>query len=249
MILVIDIGNTSTHLGLYRGGKIRRKCRVPTGLTTIKAIKSELRCFLKKSRVDAVGVSSVVPDVNRAWTKGVDAVTDAEPMFVNHQLDVGVAIDYPRPESIGADRLANACAAVSMLGAPVVVADFGTALTFDIVSRDAAYVGGVIAPGIPLMFEYLSDKTALLPRVEPRAVHSSIGKSTEEAMRIGGQIGYRGIVRELLLEIKKELGVRRLKVCSTGGYAALVVQDLDPKIPVIEDLTLIGIGKIVERNS
>ena len=249
MILVIDIGNTSTHFGLYREAKVGRKTRVPTGLTTIKAIKQELSGFLKKTSVDAVGISSVVPNVNSAWTKAVRGVIGVEPIFVSHEVDVGVAIDYPKPASIGADRLANACAAAALLGTPVVVADFGTALTFDIVSRDAAYVGGVIAPGIPLMFEYLSDKTALLPKVEPKAVHSSIGKSTEEAMRIGGQIGYRGIVRELLSEIKKDLGVRRLKVCTTGGYAALVVRDLDPKIPVIEDLTLIGIGNIVERNS
>ena len=249
MILVIDIGNTSTHLGLYRDGAVRRVGRAPTDLTTIKAIKQELVAFLKRSRITGVCISSVVPKINPAWSKAVKSVCDLTPLFVSHEVNIGIPITYAKPHTIGADRLANACAAADLLGTPVVVADFGTALTFDIVSRTEGYVGGVIAPGIPLMFEYLSDKTALLPVVEPKPVVSSIGKSTEEAMRIGGQIGYRGIVRELLTEIKRDLGVRKLNVCTTGGYADMVVRDLDQSIPVIPDLTLIGIGKIFELNT
>ena len=249
MILSIDIGNTSTHLGIYSAGEILRVGRVPTTTKTIKGLKVELAKFLKKTVAEGVCISSVVPPVNNAWAKAVKSVTGCDALFVSHKVNVGVTIDYPKPATIGADRLANACAAVDLLGAPLVVADFGTALTFDIVDSENAYVGGVIAPGIPLMFEYLSDKTAQLPKVKPRAVKTSIGRSTEEAMRIGGQIGYRGIVRELLNEIKRDLGVRKLNVCTTGGYAEMVVRDLDQKIPVIPDLTLIGIGKIFELNS
>jgi type III pantothenate kinase len=244
-ILAIDIGNTSITLGLYRNGKVSRIRRVTPG----RSLGKLLRDYVGTRSIAGTGMSSVVPSVNAAWEKAAATLGEGPVIQLSHHSEIGIPIDYPKPASIGADRLANACAASHLFGAPVVVADFGTALTFDIIDRKKGYVGGVIAPGIPLMFEYLSDKTALLPRIEPKPVNHAVGRSTEEAMRIGGQIGYRGIVRELLTEIKKELGVRRLSVCATGGYAGMVVKDLDQDIPVVEDLTLLGIGRIYELNT
>ncbi len=132
----------------------------------------------------------------------------------------GVGIDYPQPNTIGPDRLANAVAARHRFGAPVVVVDFGTAVTFDVVDRAGNYVGGIIAPGLAAMTDYLHEKTALLPRISIREVKSPIGKSTEQAMLVGAVHGYRGLIRELIMELKRELKVRRLPVVATGRLRA-----------------------------
>ena len=152
-----------------------------------------------------------------------------------------MGIDFPKPDTIGQDRLANAVAAKWHYGAPCVVVDFGTAVNFDIVDRAGNYVGGVLAPGLAAMTDYLHEKTALLPRIRIRAVHRSIGKSTEEAMLIGAVHGYRGLIRELLQKIKAELTARRLPVIATGGYAKLISADM-PEITRVDPLlTLEGL--------
>ena len=144
----------------------------------------------------------------------------------------GVGIDYPKPNSIGPDRLANAVAARKRFGAPVVVVDFGTAVTFDVVNRAGNYAGGIIAPGLAAMTDYLHEKTALLPRIKIREVKTTIGKSTEQAMLIGAVHGYRGLVRELIAELKRELRVKKLPVVATGGYAKLIAAKL-PEISAV----------------
>ena len=148
-ILAIDIGNTSITLGLYRNGKVSRVQRV----LAQRSLRKLIQTYLGTRKVSGVCISSVVPTVNAAWEKAAIAVVQGPVYLLSYQSDIGIPIDYPKPASIGADRLANACAAAHLLGTPVVVADFGTALTFDIVDRHKGYVGGVIAPGIPLMFE------------------------------------------------------------------------------------------------
>jgi type III pantothenate kinase len=152
-----------------------------------------------------------------------------------------VGIDYPRPATIGPDRLANAVAAHHHFGAPAVVVDFGTAVTFDVVDAAANYVGGVIAPGLAAMTDYLHEKTALLPRIRIRDPRAVIGKSTEEAMLIGAAHGYRGLVRELICELRAELKHPKLPVVATGGYAKLIAAGL-PEIQSVEpNLTLEGL--------
>src|SRR5439155_11884152 len=133
----------------------------------------------------------------------------------------GVGIDYPKPDTIGADRLANAVAVRHRYGAPAVVVDFGTAVTFDVVDRAGNYAGGIIAPGLAAMTDYLHEKTALLPRIKIREIEGAVGKSTEQAMLIGAVHGYRGLIRELVLRLKRELKTIHLPVVATGGYAKL----------------------------
>jgi type III pantothenate kinase len=153
----------------------------------------------------------------------------------------GMGIDYPKPDTIGPDRLANAVAARHRFGAPVVVLDFGTAVTFDVVNRAGNYAGGIIAPGLAAMTDYLHEKTALLPRIKIHEIKTSIGKSTEEAMLVGAVHGYRGLVRELIGELRRELKVKRLPVVATGGYAKLIASKL-PEITAVEpNLTLEGL--------
>jgi type III pantothenate kinase len=235
--LVVDIGNTSTSLGVYRNGRVTKVQRTPSTAPAVQL----------KSIPERAVIASVKPGVNARWTRYLKAQGVREVLMVTHTCDLGVAVSYPRPEKIGPDRLANACEAAATCGAPVVVCDFGTALTFDIVKKGEGYVGGIICPGLPLMFDYLADKTALLPHIKPVKTSRIIGRSTEQAMQIGARIGYRGMVRETLAELKKELG-SATKVCATGGFAKWVLAGFDESIAVDPQLTLKGIGRIGELN-
>lgn len=193
------------------------------------------------ARISDVAFCSVVP---RATAKAASAIKrhwKLTPFQLNHQTVAGLGIDYPRPQTIGADRLANALAARHLCGAPVVVVDFGTAVTFDVVNARGHYIGGIIAPGLAAMTSYLHEKTALLPEIKIREVNRVVGKSTEQAMLIGAVHGYRGLIRELIEKLKLELKCRRLPVVATGGYARLMANKL-PEISTVDPLlTLKGL--------
>jgi type III pantothenate kinase len=161
---------------------------------------------------------------------------------------VGVGIDYPEPASIGPDRLANAVAVHRHFGAPAVVVDFGTAVTFDVVNRAGNYAGGIIAPGLSVMTDYLHEKTALLPRIRIRETRAVIGRNTEEAMLIGAVHGYRGLIRELIGELKRALQSPRLPVVATGGCARLMAAGLPEITAVRPDLTLEGLRLVWAGN-
>ncbi len=235
--LVVDIGNTSTSLGVYRNGRVTCVQRTPSASPVLDL----------KTVPERAVIASVKPGVNARWKRMLKEQGVRDILMVTCQCDLGVSICYPKPENIGPDRLANAAEAAAVCGAPVVVCDFGTALTFDIVKKDDGYVGGIICPGLPLMFDYLADKTALLPHIKPVKTSRVVGKSTAEAMRIGARLGYRGMVREILGGLKKELG-RDMKVCATGGFAKWVLEEFDDSIVIDPKLTLKGIGRIGELN-
>ena len=199
--------------------------------------------------VDLVVLASVVPSVNERWELVVKMAGLPAPLFVSHKLKLGIPIDYPHPTRIGADRLANAAAAARLLGTPSVVCDFGTALTFDVVHADRGYIGGVICPGLPLMFDYLSEKTALLPRVAPAKTKAVVGRNTKQAMQIGARLGYRGMVREILTALRDDLNAPSLSICCTGGYAGWIFEDWDVSARVDPKLTLKGLGIIGELNN
>jgi len=235
--LVIDIGNTSTSLAVARGLKLSSVQRTPSTEPALKL----------RSVPERAVIASVKPGVNKRWEKFLKAKGVSEFLWVNHTVNLGLPVSYPRPETIGADRLANACEAAATYGAPVVVCDFGTALTFDIVKKGEGYVGGIICPGLPLMFDYLAEKTALLPHIKPIKTTHVVGKSTEDAMRIGAHLGYQGMVKEILAELKKELG-RGTKVCATGGFAKWVFEGWEYAVPVDPHLTLKGLARIALIN-
>ena len=239
-VLVIDIGNTSTSVGCFQNDQVSGVGRCPSRF----ADQSAALALMAGRSVDQVVIASVVPEVNEAWAAAVKTAGLPDPLFVRHSLELGIAVDYPRPERIGADRLANAAAAARYCGAPAVVCDFGTALTFDVVHRERGYIGGIICPGLPLMFDYLSEKTALLPRVEPSKTPDVVGRSTEQAMQIGARLGYRGMVREILTALRAELETPELPVYCTGGYAGWIFEAWDVEAIVDPDLTLKGLGII-----
>ena len=203
--------------------------------------------FLSRRKVKKLVVSSVVPTKNRVISKA--AHNKAQLFWLDWKLKLGVTIDYPKPESIGADRLANAAAVVELYGCPAIVVDFGTAVTFDVVSKGRRYIGGVIAPGLEAMTDFLYQRTALLPRLSLKEPHRAIGKSTVEAMRSGAVFGYRGLVREILARIKAEQFSReKVAVVATGGYARLVVNEV-PEVGVVHPhLTLEGLRIVGNLN-
>ena len=240
MLLLIDIGNTHTHLGLSDGERVVRQSDLSTWAWGDRAGDS-LRRFVGRNRVDGAAVCSVVPRCTPLVCQATLRLWRVRCLVLSPRTVVGIGIDYPRPKTIGPDRLANAVAARHHFGAPVVVVDFGTAVTFDVVNRAGNYAGGIIAPGLEAMTEYLHEKTALLPRIKIRDIKSVVGKSTEEAMLIGAVHGYRGLVRELIKELRRHLGVRRLPVVATGGYGGLMAQGL-PEITKVDPLlTLEGL--------
>lgn len=248
-VLVVDVGNTTTVAALCRGRRVGRTRRLLTAEASPQAIRRTVR-GLAGGGPGAVVLSSVVPGVTRVWKRALRGLAPgARVLEVSHRLEFGVPVTYPRPESIGADRLANACGAAARYGTPVIVADFGTALTFDVVSRSRGYVGGVIAPGLPLMFTYLAEKTALLPRIAPGRARHRVGRSTREAMQLGALWGYRGLVREITTELKRGLGEGGVRLCATGGYADWVLRGSGLRIRIDPDLTLYGLHRIYELNT
>ena len=219
----------------------------PSRIATSKLSSGVVSRFLAQRQVRRVVVSSVVPAKNSAVSNA--AKKRARVLWLDWKLNLGVGIDYPKPQSIGADRLANAAAVAELYGFPAVVVDFGTAVTFDIVSEGRAYVGGVIAPGLEAMTNFLYQRTALLPRISLREPRHAVGKSTIEAMRSGAVFGYRGLVREILARIKAEQFPRKkVYVIATGGYARLIAGRL-PEIGVIcPHLTLEGLRIVANLN-
>lgn len=241
MILLFDIGNTNTHVGLAESGRVLRHANVPTRDWFRGAARAQVRAFARRATIEGAAICSVVPRATPFVKRAVQSVWRVPVQELRAATVQDLGVDYPKPGTIGPDRLANALAARNRFGAPVVVVDFGTAVTFDVVNRSGAYVGGIIAPGLAAMTDYLHEKTALLPRIRIREVQTVIGRSTEEAMLIGAVLGYRGLVRELIHELKRELKTPRLPVIATGGYGELIAARL-PEITAVEPLlTLEGV--------
>ena len=241
--LLIDISNSYAKIAFAS----KRRVSAPVRISTAQLTSAFVAGFFKKRKVRKVVVSSVVPAKNPLIRKA--AKKRANVLWLDSKVNLGVGIDYPKPRSIGADRLANAAAAAELYGFPAVVVDFGTAVTFDVISERRAYVGGVIAPGLEAMTNFLYQRTALLPRISLKEPRRAVGKSTIEAMLSGAVFGYRGLVREILARIKAEQFPHK-KVCviATGGYARLIGGRL-PEIGIIRPhLTLEGLRIVANLN-
>ena len=247
MILLFDIGNTHTHLGLANEKRVTKQLNLPTAAWFDGRAEKIVAKFVGSASLTGSALCSVVPRATPKVRQFVRRHWRLDCLQLGPKTLRGVGIDYPRPETIGPDRLANAIAAAHYFGAPAVVEDFGTAVTFDVVNRAGNYAGGIIAPGLAAMTDYLHEKTALLPRIEIREVRARIGKNTAEAMLIGAVHGYRGLVRELIAELKKELRARRLPVVATGGYASLIARAL-PEITAVEPLLTLEGLRLVWQN-
>ena len=240
--LLIDISNSYVKIAFASAKRVFTPTRIVTGSLSGRFVSR----FLRRRNVGKVVVSSVVPAKNSAILK---AAGKRKVLWLDWKLKLGVEIDYPKPQSIGADRLANAAAVTALYGCPAIVVDFGTAVTFDIVSEHRAYVGGVIAPGLEAMTNFLYKRTALLPKLSLKEPRHAIGKSTIQAMLSGAVFGYRGLVREILSQIRAEQFPRKkVHVVATGGYARLIARGLPEMGLVHPNLTLEGLRIVANLN-
>ncbi len=242
--LLINNNNTRTKFALAeRGQLMRERAAVPT-----RDLESAgLEQVTKEWRFERVVLASVVPGkakVIRNWAgPGL--------LEVRHDMHLGIDLDFPDPSTIGADRLANAVGVLDLYGeAPMIVVDFGTAVTFDIISADRAYLGGIIAPGVEVMTDYMHQRTALLPKIEIEEPKELIGKSTLGAMLSGAVYGYRGMIKEILSELRAELApeTHQVKTVATGGYAKLISAKIPSIDAILPDLTLEGMRVIANLN-
>ena len=241
--LLIDISNSFTKLAFAT----RQRISKPTRIATQKFSAAALRRILRDQKIDIVAVCSVVPKKNNPVRK---VAKGTKILWLTPNIKLGVGIDYPNPKGIGADRLANAAAVAALYGCPAIVVDFGTAVTFDIISAQRKYIGGVIAPGLESMTNFLYQRTALLPKLSLKEPRSAVGKSTIEAMRSGAVIGYRGLVREILARIKSErFAGKKAHVIATGGYADLIAKRLGEIDSVHPNLTLEGLRIVANLNA
>jgi len=241
MILLLDIGNTNTHLGLGNSRRVVRCSNIRTSDWIGTNAKRLVKNFVGNAELHGAALCSVVPAVTPQANLAIKRLWSFSCLELTPATVRGLGIDYPKPNTIGPDRLANAVSARHHFGAPCLAVDFGTAVTFDVVNRFGNFIGGIIAPGLAAMTEYSHEKTALLPRIKIREPKSVIGKSTKEAMNVAAVRGYRGMVRTLLQDIKRELKTQRLPVVATGGYAKLMATNV-PEITDVEPLlTLEGL--------
>ena len=253
MLLVVDVGNTQTHLGAFRGDELVEHWRFATVReSTADELGAALRNLLALrglafADISASIVSSTVPQLRPEWTAMAGRYLRLPMPVVGPGVRTGMPIRYDNPREIGPDRLVNAVAGYEKVGGPCVVVDFGTAVTHDVVSADGEYLGGVIFPGVEISLEALSERAAALPRIELIEPRTLIGKSTVDAIRSGVLFGFAGMVDSILARLREQLGAET-KAIATGGLAELVVPYCDG-LDVVDDLlTLTGLRLIHERN-
>jgi type III pantothenate kinase len=252
VILVIDVGNTNTVLGLMEGLEVRHTFRISTVSRTTDELGVLLLQLLAHRGLtprDLQGAicSSVVPSVVFNVEKAVRRYLDLELKLVGKKLKTGMKVRTDNPREVGADRIVNAIAAIHRWGGPILVVDFGTATTFDCVNADNEYVGGAIAPGFRISEEALVSKTAQLPRIEVSRPTTVIGKNTVHAMQAGLYFGYVGLTDHLARRCREELDPRA-KVVATGGLAHLLAEASEVIEEVDAHLTLRGLALLFERN-
>jgi type III pantothenate kinase len=252
MLLAIDIGNTHTVVGLFEGESLGRRWRLASvAHRTSDEFGILVRELCSQSAVEfgdigGVVVCSVVPALTSALSEMSEHLMEIVPVVVGPDLDIGITIDYFDPREVGPDRLANSVAVHDRVEGPALVVDFGTATTFDAVTGDGHYLGGVIAPGVMTSAENLFRRGALLPRVALDPPPNVMGRSTEEAMRSGIVYGAVGQVDEIVRRVAEEWG-EKPRVIATGGLADVIARFSQTIESVEPDLTLLGLAAIHRR--
>ena len=249
-LLVVDVGNTNVVLGMYDGDELVRSWRLATARERTGdeyGILARQLIGEQAGSLEGAIVSSVVPPLNRVFAWMIERYFGVEALFVEPGVKTGIAIHVDNPQEVGADRIVNCVAAFEKYGGPLIIVDFGTATTFDVVTANAEYVGGVIAPGINISAEALFARASRLPRVDIRRPPTVVGTNTVVNMQSGLYFGYLGLVDGILARMKREVpDVKR--VLATGGLASLLATDSEHIEEVDDDLTLKGLKLIYERN-
>lgn len=253
VLVVLDVGNTTTILGVYAGDELVHSFRFSTAKERTSdeyaAILLPLfaRAGFDPTATEAVVISSVVPPVHSTLERLAQTIFRRRPLFVEPGVRTGMPIRYDNPAEIGADRIVNALAARELYGGPVVVVDFGTATTFDVVNVAGEYVGGIIAPGVMISADALFSHASRLYRVDIRRPSSLVGRTTSGAMQSGIYYGYIGLVDGILARLREEIDGLET-VVATGGQAEMIAAGSRHITEVNPLLTLTGLKLIHERN-
>ena len=253
LLLTIDVGNTNTVLGVFEGARLRMHWRLTTrraqtadeyGILVRNLLAS---ADLTPAAIEGVALSSVVPPLTPALVALAKQYLGQEPLVIEPGVRTGMPILYEPPGDVGADRIVNGVAAFAAYGGPVIVVDFGTATTFDVVTKKGEYVGGVICPGIGISADALFQRAARLPRVDVRHPGKVIGRSTVSSIQSGMYFGYASMVEGIITRIRAELG-EPARAVATGGLAETLAGDIPSLEAVDPVLTLTGLRLIWERN-
>jgi type III pantothenate kinase len=254
MLLVADIGNTQTHLGVYDGERLVCSWRLSTRasdtadelLITLSALYASRTERLVHLPIHHAALASVVPSLNGEWLSAARKLTGGEPLLLTCETAVGFACSYARPGEIGADRIADALAAVELYGAPVIVVDFGTATNIEVIDKEGAFVGGIIAPGLATSANALFNAAARLQRIDIVTPEKAIGRTTRDAVQSGLTYGEIDRIDGLVRRIFDELGYKA-PVIATGGLSSRVLSLSTTITDVNDNLTLLGLRLAHER--
>ena len=253
MLLCIDVGNTQTQFGVYEKNKLKHDYRVASevvrtedkiGIVVLTLLEHD---GIKARSIKGVGVSSVVPNLTSILEKMSLRYFNCKPLVVNSNLELGIKIGYDEPGAIGSDRICGAVAGYKKFGGNLIILDFGTATTFDVVSDDGTYLGGAIAPGLETAAAELQRRAAKLPRIELRFPDEVIGKTTIASMQSGIMFGAVDAMEGIVRRIKKSLG-REAKVVATGGLAKIISAHTGVIDYIEPALVLEGVRIIYEKN-
>jgi type III pantothenate kinase len=256
MLLAIDIGNTHTVFGIYKKKKLVADWRVTSMLQrTEDEVGTQVRLFIEEAEIplkeiEGVGISSVVPNLTDIFAMMARKYFKVNPLIISSSLDLGISIEYDDPNSVGADRICNAVAGFAAFGGPLIIIDFGTATTYDVVSSKGDYLGGVIAPGIETSAVDLHRRAAKLPKVELRFPKTVVGKDTVSSMQAGILYGaidaLEGMVERIQTVLKKREGKNGI-VVATGGFSRLMASHTPTINECVPSLVLDGVRLIYER--
>lgn len=253
MLFAIDVGNTNITVGLFDGKKLIDTFRMTTG---ISRTSDEYGLFfgdwltlhaMDESKIDAVIIASVVPNVMHSLTSGIIKYLHIQPVIVAPGIKTGINVMIPNPKALGADRLVDAVAAYELYGGPVIVIDFGTATTHDLVLADGSFHSGVTSPGIRLAASALWTGAAKLPEIEIRKPDSILAKDTVSSMQAGIFYGYIGQTEYIIRKMKEASGLDNIKVVATGGLGKLISENTDTIDIYDANLTLQGLRLIFEK--
>lgn len=254
MLLVFDVGNTQTVIGVFSGAKLLADWRLATDRQkTVDEYGILLKSLfqnsnLEVSQIKAGVISSVVPPVTGLFEKVAVEYFSINPLVVGPGIKTGLAFKYENPREVGADRVVNAVAAIKLFKPPLIVVDFGTATTFCAIAPNGEYQGGAIAPGLSISSEALFHRTAKLPRIEIEKPKSIIGRNTIHAMQAGLFYGYLGLVEGIISRMKEEMACNP-QVVATGDFAGLIGENTKLIDTIEPHLTLHGLRFINELNS
>lgn len=254
MILVADVGNTNMTMGVYEGEELRATFRIMTktprtsdeyGILITQLLTSK---GIDVASLEGSIIASVVPDVMHSLTGGIVRYTKTTPLIVGPGVKTGIKIVTEDPRAIGADRIVDAVAAYEKYGGPVLVIDFGTATTYDLITEDGKFAAGITAPGIRISSEALWKQTAKLPNVEIKKPKSILAQETISSMQAGLMYGQIGQTEYIIKKVKEESGIQNLKVVATGGLGRTISDETDTIDIYDSSLTLDGLRIIYEKN-